>query len=68
MAKQDFPLNIDRRRLLVSAAALAGSGIEPLVEYAEAASRHCCGPTDSVGTRGSGIECLPSHGSPSSGN
>ncbi len=41
MAKQDFPPNIDRRRLLVSAVALAGSSIssiEPGVEYAKAAS------------------------------
>jgi hypothetical protein len=38
MAKQDFPPNIDRRRLLVSAVALAGSSIEPGVGYAKAAS------------------------------
>jgi hypothetical protein len=38
MAKQDFPPNIDRRRLLVSAVALAGSSIEAGVEYAKAAT------------------------------
>ena len=41
MAKQDFPPDIDRRRLLVSAVALAGSSIssnEAGVEYAKAAS------------------------------
>ena len=41
MAKQDFPPDIDRRRLLVSAVALAGSSISSIeagVEYAKAAS------------------------------
>jgi hypothetical protein len=37
MAKQDFPSNIDRRRLLISTAAFATYSIEPDLECGEAA-------------------------------
>ena len=35
MAKQDFPPDIDRRRLLVSAVALAGSSISSICRRSE---------------------------------
>lgn len=38
MAKQDFPSNIDRRRLLISTAAFAAYSIAPNVECAEVAN------------------------------
>ena len=47
MVKQDFPPDIDRRRLLVSAVALAGSSISSIetgVEYAKAASVTAAAP------------------------
>ena len=38
MARPDFPLNIDRRRLLTSAAAVTATGIVPGVKRADAAA------------------------------
>ena len=53
MAKQDFPSNIDRRRLLISTAAIAAFRIEPDVEYAEAANVTTAEPLSSTaGVRG----------------
>jgi len=37
MTKPDFPFNIDRRRLLVSAAALPGASIVPIGNHADTA-------------------------------
>jgi hypothetical protein len=38
MARRDFPLSIDRRRLLISAAAITTTGILPGVKLADAAA------------------------------
>ena len=60
MAKQDFPSNIDRRRLLISTAAIAAFRIEPDVEYAEAANVTTAEPLSSTaGVRG--LKCLCRH-------
>ena len=45
MAKTDFPLNIDRRRLLVSAAALPAAGFVPGVKGIGPADATCLPPT-----------------------
>jgi hypothetical protein len=68
MARRDFPLNIDRRRLLATGAAVVTAAIALRADRVDVALADTVQISALIEARGSAFEFLRCHGSPSSGN